>query len=88
MEINEFIEKLEADGGWEVRDGSIRRTESGCCPIEHVAGVPPGSWDSGAIRLNLRASTLSALLRAADRDSRHETRTRARLLKACGLESE
>lgn len=84
MNITEFIDKLEADGGWELNHcGYIRRTDTGCCPAEHVCNGASGTWFECLRELGFTPDQRFDLLQAADNC---KSALRARLLKACGLE--
>ena len=83
MSIDQFIDKLEADGGWMV--GRLIRRQFTCrCPLEHVSGFI--GWCTAGDKLHLAHEDTQAIMQAADGEYGFSVNLRARLLKACGLE--
>ncbi len=92
MTIDEFIDKLEADGGWEITScKGIRRKDHpqggsfGYCPIEYLGGCW-GALTRAGPKLGLSDSASGVIIEAADASFNYLRPLRARLLKACGLE--
>ena len=90
MTLNEFFKKLEkTPRRWKL--GHIWRGEQAItdqwdrCPIASLGGEKL----SYATRLNMRHATTMRVIHAADKSTKHsdyDTKLRARLLKACGID--
>ena len=84
MTLDEFLGELRKTPRlWELsRGGFIRFPHKSKCPLEVVAGC--FSYRSAADQLGVNFHDGLKIAQAADNDTGHDPKLRARLLKACG----